>query len=433
MAKNRNRKKRRNPARPRRKQPLRAVLAASLLFQASACLLLAFKGEGIDWTAVALAFSLPALSWFFAKPLCRMLRADALLVTVTDFLCGLGTVLLYALSPATGLKHAVHFALGVAAFSLCALAVRRIKRWGVLCAAAMPVCAALLLLPVAIGHEINGAKNWIGIPGFGSFQPSELVKIMLAFALAQYFSTLRGVKGMIPGLAFAAVCLGVLMLQKDLGTALLYYLVTLLLFWAASSNVPLTLAGLAGGAGAAVMGYKLFAHVRTRVAIWRNPWSDALGKGYQIVQALTAIASGGLFGVGLGMGESRVIPAYSTDFIFAVLCEQMGLVTGVLVLGLYAIVIIRGAGISLRARSRFAALLAMAATAFLGLQTFVIIGGVIKLIPLTGVTLPFLSAGGTSMISCMGLVGILCGVNAATEDGHDADEQMTAQSAEENR
>lgn len=423
-------KKKERVARTRGRTPLNLLLAAGLLLEASGFLLLTFKGDAPDWTAAALAFSMPALGWFFAKPLARHLRADALLTTLTGFLCGLGTVLLYALSPETGLKHAVHFALGVAVFSLCTLAVRKIKRWGVLCAAAMPVCAALLLLPVAIGNEINGAKNWISIPGFGSFQPSELVKIMLAFALAQYFSTLRGVKGMIPGLAFAVICLGLLMLQKDLGTALLYYLVTLLMFWAASSNLPLTLAGLAGGAGAAVLGYRLFAHVRTRVAIWRNPWSDALGKGYQIVQALTAIASGGLFGVGLGMGESRVIPAYSTDFIFAVLCEQMGLVAGIVTLGLYALVIIRGAGISLRSRTRFTALLAMSATAFLGLQTFVIIGGVIKLIPLTGVTLPFLSAGGTSMLSCMGLVGVLCGVNAATEDGQDADEQMTARSAE---
>ena len=431
MAKKATRKRAR--LRLQMKRPLDWLLWASLLFQGSACALLVFKSGSPDWVAAALAFSLPALGWFWCKPLARLLRADSLLVTLTDFLCGLGTALLYALSPALGLKHAVHLALGVAMFALCALAVRRVRAWRILCALATPVCVALLLLPAAIGQEINGAKNWIRIPGFGSFQPSELVKIALVFILARSFSTLRGVKGMLPGLAFAIVCLGLLMLQKDLGTALLYYLTTLLLFWTASSNLPLTLAGLAGGAGAAALGYKLFAHVRTRVAIWRNPGSDALGKGYQIVQALTAIASGGLFGVGLGNGESRVIPAYSTDFIFAVLCEQLGLAAGIAVLTMYAILIARGAVLSLRARTRFLALSAMGATALLGLQTFVIIGGVIKLIPLTGVTLPFLSAGGTSMLCCLGLVGILCGVNAATEDGRDADERMAAPSLEETK
>lgn len=428
MAKKATRKRAR--LRLQMKRPLDWLLWASLLFQGSTCALLVFKSGSPDWVAAALAFSLPALGWFWCKPLARLLRADSLLVTLTDFLCGLGTALLYALSPALGLKHAVHLALGVAMFALCALAVRRVRAWRVLCALATPVCVALLLLPAAIGQEINGAKNWIRIPGFGSFQPSELVKIALVFILARSFSTLRGVKGMLPGLAFAIVCLGLLMLQKDLGTALLYYLTTLLLFWTASSNLPLTLAGLAGGAGAAVLGYNLFAHVRTRVAIWLNPWSDALGKGYQLVQALMAISSGGLFGLGLGMGQSRVIPAYSTDFIFAVLCEQFGILFGLCVVALYVILVMRGISIALRARTPFQALLALGVSLMIGLQTFVIIGGVVKLIPLTGITMPFVSYGGTSLVSCMGMVGLLCGVSAQNEKDRAEDERLT-QGAEE--
>lgn len=397
------------------------MMYAALALQFSACMLLVFRGESLDLTAAALAFSLPALGFFLCGPLSRLLHADRLLVLITDFLCGLGVVMLYALSPALGLKHAVHFALGVASFAACALAVRHIRDWRRFLTIIVPVSVVLLALPVAIGREINGAKNWIAIPGFGSFQPSEVVKLALVIVLAQSFSAQKGLRGMVPGVAFAVCCLGFLMLQKDLGTALLYYLTTLLLFWAASGNLPLTGAGLVGGCGAAVLGYHLFAHVKARIAIWRNPWSDAFGKGYQIVQALTAIASGGLFGSGLSMGESRVIPAYSTDFIFAALCEQMGLVTGIAVLMLYALLVARGARIALSARTSFYAILAMSATALLGMQTFVIIGGVIKLIPLTGVTLPFMSAGGTSMLSCMGLIGMLCGVSAVTEDEQAAD------------
>lgn len=220
------------------------------------------------------------------------------------------------------------------------------------------------------------------------------------------------------------------MLQKDLGTALMYYLVTLLLFWAASSNLPLTLLGALGGVGAAVVGYRMFAHVRTRVAIWLNPWSDALGKGYQLVQALMAISSGGLFGLGLGMGQSRVIPAYSTDFIFAVLCEQFGILFGLCVVALYVILVMRGISIALRARTPFQALLALGVSLMIGLQTFVIIGGVVKLIPLTGITMPFVSYGGTSLVSCMGMVGLLCGVSAQNEKDRAEDERLT-QGAEE--
>ena len=171
-----------------------------------------------------------------------------------------------------------------------------------------------------------------------------------------------------------------------------------------------------GKGGAAVAGYVMFAHVKKRVAIWRNPWIYYETSGYQIVQMLMAIASGGLFGVGLGLGAPRVIPVYFTDCIFAVICEQFGVIFGALVLAMYVILILRGASIASAARHSFHALLAMGATVMLGVQTFVIIGGVLKLIPLTGVTMPFVSYGGTSLVSCMGLIGLIQGVASVNQD-----------------
>jgi len=152
------------------------------------------------------------------------------------------------------------------------------------------------------------------------------------------------------------------------------------------------------------------------VAIWRNPWSDYDNAGYQIIHSLMAIASGGLFGVGLGLGSPKTIPVYHTDFIFAVICEQFGLIFGCCVLLMYVALIWRGAMIAMAARSAFHGLLAMGVTLLLGLQTFVIIGGVFKLIPLTGVTMPFVSYGGTSLISCLCLSGLLQGVASINED-----------------
>lgn len=145
-----------------------------------------------------------------------------------------------------------------------------------------------LVLPLAFGEWNNGAKNWVQVPLLGSFQPSEIVKLSVVLALAYFFSAHRTVWQMMPALVFAAACLLLLMMQRDLGTALIYYLTTLVLFYVACGNVPLTVVGLGGGVGAAALGYQMFAHVKVRVAMWRNPWSDPTDKGYQIIQALLA-------------------------------------------------------------------------------------------------------------------------------------------------
>ena len=410
--------------RSRRENATRLTLSAIMLFEFCACLLLGLRVAPIDLRALGLAVFLPAAAWFSVTFIARKLKADAMLVMLMNFLCGLGIILLYGLAPERGIRQAFIFVVGLVMFVICLLAVRSIHDWRALCFLMIPAGIMLLLLPVAIGQEQNGAKNWIVVPFIQSFQPSEFVKLLLLLILSQYFSALRKFSGMLPGLLFAVGSLGALMLQKDLGTALLYYMVTLLMYWAASSNLPMTMVGVAGGVGAAFMGYQMFAHVKVRVAIWLNPWSDALGKGYQVVQALMAIASGGLFGVGLGMGQSRVIPAYTTDFIFAVLCEQFGILFGLCVVGLYVIIVFRGMAISLTSRTSFHALLALGCTLFIGLQTFTIMGGVVKMIPLTGVTMPFVSYGGTSLVSCMGMVGLLCGVAARNEQDQEQDRRL---------
>ena len=239
--------------------------------------------------------------------------------------------------------------------------------------------------------------------------------------LAYYFSAHRTVAQMMPAILFAGACLLLLMLQRDLGTALIYYLTTLVLFYAACGNVPLTVLGIGGGAAAAVMGYQMFAHVKVRVAMWKNPWSDPLDKGYQIIQALLAIGSGGLFGVGLGQGTPEKIPAYYNDFIFAVICEQMGLIFGLLVLAVYLLLIARGVTVITRARRSFDMLLGCGVLAMLAIQALMIVGGVIKMIPLTGVTMPLMSYGGSSLVSCLAMTGILHGVSARAQDNLEED------------
>ena len=386
----------------------RALSGLVMTFFASAFLLLFLKD--FAWQGLALGMAVPLMIWLTTRVIPRILPADSLTLSLTSFLCALGVLVLYDTNPHYAYHQALYYGVGLVAMEICIALVRTIRSRRGIAWLLAGLSLAVLALPLIIGREINGANNWIEIGRF-SLQPSELVKLSLLVVLSYFMSR----RSLIPWLAFAVGCLGILMLQKDLGTALLYYGTALMLYWTSTGNPGLTAVGLAGGAGAAVLGYRMFAHVKKRVAIWRNPWADYDNAGYQIVQGLMAIASGGLLGVGLGLGSPKAIPVYHTDFIFAVICEQFGLIFGLLVLAMYVALIWRGATTAMAARTSFHGLLAMGATIMLGLQTFVIIGGVIKLIPLTGVTMPFVSYGGSSLLSSMCLIGLIQGVESLNE------------------
>ena len=397
-----------------------ALLTA--LFLAGGLLLAAMETPGTtDMQAIYLLGLMEAMCLLTTLALPRMLPIDPLIMALTNFLCGVGVVILYTVSPERGIKQATYYVIGLAAMLIVSLIVSRAKRLKGLTVLSMLAGIVLLVLPLAFGQWSGGAKNWVSIPVFGSFQPSEMVKLSLVLAMAYYFSAHRTVLQMIPAILFAGACLLLLMLQRDLGTALIYYMTTLTMFYVACGNVPLTMIGLAGGAGAAVAGYKMFAHVKVRVAMWRNPWSDPLDKGYQIIQALLAIGSGGLFGVGLGQGTPEKIPAYFNDFIFAVICEQLGIVFGIVLLLVYVIIVMRGVTVISRSRRSFDMLLGCGVLAMLAIQTAMIVGGVIKMLPLTGVTMPFISYGGSSLLSCMCMVGILHGICARAQEDLEED------------
>lgn len=399
-----------------------AIALLTALFEAMGLLLAAFRLPGAtDTQALVVLAAVVPLGLLTTLVLPRRLPLDPMIMALTNFLCGVSVVVLYTVSTERGLRQTVFYVGSLALMLAVSAVVARARRFRALTLLSMALGIAALILPLAFGQWQYGAKNWVKIPGVGSFQPSELVKLSVVLSLAYYFSAHRTVAQMMPAILFSAACLALLMLQRDLGTALIYYLTTVVLFYVACGNVPLTVLGLGGGAAAAMLGYRMFAHVKVRVAMWRNPWSDPLGSGYQIIQALLAIGSGGLFGVGLGQGAPSHIPAYYNDFIFAVICEQLGLIFGLAVLAVYLLFIARGVTLVCRARRSFEMLLGCGVLAMLGVQTFMIVGGVIKLIPLTGVTMPFLSYGGSSLTSCMAMAGILHGVGArAQEDMEEA-------------
>lgn len=388
-----------------------------MLFFFLAFLLLAARDGSL--TGYILCAAVPVMIFLGTHLLPKLFPADDLLLSLVNFLCALGILVLYSVNPESAWHQVIAYGVGLVCMIVCIYLVRSLSSWRGPVFILVPVSLLLLALPLLSGKEINGAHSWFAL-GRLTFQPSEIVKISAVIVISWLLTRRR----LLLCLMFVAACLGILMLQKDLGTALIYYSFSLLLYWVSSGNWAVTLLGIAGGCGTAVAGYQMFDRVQRRVAAWQNPWPDYRNAGYQIAQGLMAIGSGGLFGTGLGMGSPTSIPVYSSDYIFAVICEQFGLIFGLCVLAMYAALIWRSASIASAARRRFHSLLVMGCISILGLQTFIIVGGVLKLIPLTGVTMPFVSYGGTSMVSSMCLAGLIQGVASLNEDDLDEDARM---------
>ena len=277
----------------------------------------------------------------------------------------------------------------------------------------MALCLVALATPwlPKVGVAKYGARNWVSLGGV-SVQPSEFMKPVMILCLAAGFSNQPRFRQCLPSIAFAAACCAVLLSEKDLGAVLLYFLTTVFMYYAATSNAFITLSGLGMGAAAAVIAYRALDYVQDRVAIWRNPWADYEGAGYQLVQSLIAIGSGGLFGMGLGLGSPRKIPLYYSDFIFASITEEFGLIFAIGLLAVYVMIILRGLIVAFNARTSFHSLAAFGLVIMLGLQTMLIVGGNTKLLPLTGVTLPLVCSGGSSLLSTFFSMGVLLGISS---------------------
>jgi cell division protein FtsW (lipid II flippase) len=348
--------------------------------------------------------------------LCHM-SCDELILPILSLLVGLGLLELYRLRPATAMRQLIWVGLGLMVMLAVMGIIRRefieFERYKYICGVG---AIFLLIITLLFGQTLGGARAWLSI-GPISFEPSEVVKILLVIFMAGFLnenSALLARPNMRyfgPVFLFWGVALLLLVFQRDLGAAVLFYGTFLAMVYVATGS----LLPVATGIGVLVVGgyisYLLFDHVKVRVAIWREPWATATGTGYQMVQSLFAMGSGGFFGSGLGKGSPWLIPAAHTDFLFIALHEEMGLLGAVGLMVAYLILLQRGFKISLETPDKFEMLLAAGLTSALALQVVTIVGGVTGFMPLTGVTLPFLSYGGTSMMANFIIIGLLLGLS----------------------
>lgn len=353
-------------------------------------------------------------------------QTDPLLLPIAIALVGFGLIMILRLKPALFLVQATWSVIGLICYFVTKILFRNLEKF----AHYKYICGilgiSLLLAAILFGVDIGGNKNWV-IIGPIRFQPSEFARIFIVLFLAAYLAErhellalttrrygpieLPHPRFIAPLIAIWGLAMIMFIIQRDLGSALLYFGVTILMAYMASGRLSYVILGLIMFLGGSILCYQFYPHVRIRVDIWLNPWTDPNGRAFQIVQSLFALGSGGILGSGLTYGFPDLIPEVHTDFIFAAIGEELGLIGASAVLLFYIILVYRAFRISMTCRKPFSTLVAGGLAIATGLQVFIIIGGVTKFFPLTGITLPFISYGGSSMVANFILLGILSAVS----------------------
>ena len=362
-------------------------------------------------------------------------EGDHLLLPITAVVNAIGLAVIYRLTTAKdqfGPAQIVWTAIGALCFIAVLLIVRDYRVLARYKYILGFVGVGFLLLPLVpgIGATINGARLWLQFGGY-SFQPGELAKICLVIFFAAYLAERKellaiasrrfmgmhvpDIKHFGPLLVVWGISLAIMFFERDLGSSLLFFSIFLVMIYIATARVAYMVIGFGLFVAGAAIGYRLFSHVQLRVLVWLDVFDPQRinDEGFQLAQSLFALATGGMFGTGFGEGRPDLIPAAHTDFVFSALGEELGLLGTTAVLLCFMMIVARGLRIALNARDDFGRLLAAGLTAIFGIQTVIILGGVTRLLPLTGITLPFMSYGGSSLLSNFILMALLLRISHA--------------------
>jgi cell division protein FtsW (lipid II flippase) len=381
---------------------------------------------GLYGSLIAVGF---LAAWFVTRKVAR--RADPVLLPAAALLSAMGFAVIWRLKPDLAVEQVTWLGVGLIAFVATLVFVRDDRMLDAYTYTIGLAGLILLLLPIVpgVGRVINGARLWVAI-GPLSFQPAEFGKVLIVIFLASYLSSKREllasgsgrfglprVKDLGPLVIAWAASLAVLFLEKDLGASLLFFAVFVVMLWVASGRPGYLVLGFVMFAVGAWIGYLAFTHVQLRVDYWLHALDPQnvyeLGFG-QLAQGQFALASGGLVGTGLGLGSPTLIPYAATDFIFAAIGEELGLLGTAAILLVFLTLIGRSLRVAVERTDAFGTLLATGLTTIVAVQTFVIVGGVTRLIPLTGITLPFVSYGGSSLVANFVILALLIRVSAGS-------------------
>ncbi|MGI6119569.1 MAG: FtsW/RodA/SpoVE family cell cycle protein [Desulfosporosinus sp.] len=358
-------------------------------------------------------------------------QGDPYILPVVQAIMAIGLVFIVRINPNLALRQFWWANIGLLLFYIILWAIRDYRLLGRLRYLWGLLAVGLLLVTLLFGSTAGGATSWLKIGGIG-VEPEEFVKLALLLFMATYLEeneellrvgtvqwgrfSLPDWRTLGPFMLMVVFVLGILAAQKSLGTALVFYMLFVLMIYVVTERFLYLGISLPIFMVTGTVGYLLFSHVRVRVMAWLNPWQDPTGGGYQIAQSLFAIGGGKILGTGLGNGiGASTVPAVSTDFIFSVIAEELGFAGAMAVLVLFLIVVMRAFAVSLRVKDRFGQILAAGIGILLGTETLIILAGVTKLLPLTGIPLPWVSYGGSSLIVHFIMLGVLLNISNATE------------------
>lgn len=338
-----------------------------------------------------------------------------LIVNNMCMLICIGWIMITRLSYASAVKQFIFVILGSVFSLIVPVIIRKVKslkQWKWIYGG---IGFAALLFVAVFAVTSGGAKLGFTIAGFG-IQPSEFVKILFVFYVAASLNQSTSFKNVVVTTAVAAAHVLILVLSTDLGAALIFFVVYLIMLYVATRQPLYAAAGIASGGVAAVLGYKLFSHIKVRVAVWKDPFASYSEGGYQVAQSLFAIGTGSWFGMGLCQGSPELIPVAESDFIFSAIAEELGLIFALCLILICVSCYVMFLNIAMELRNSFYKLVALGLGTCYIFQVFLTIGGVTKFIPSTGVTLPLISYGGSSILSTMIMIGIIQGFYIVRED-----------------
>lgn len=397
----------------KQRKPRNLLLIFEIL---SILLLFSFNNNNVDRYIVILFLGLILIVYISNLVLGKVSSGDNYIFLIVSMLLSLGIITIYRLSPKLGLRQLIWVLAGILVFYLTYFIIRAMRRLEYMTGLYLGLSILFFLLTIILAPDKYGAKNWIEISEGITIQLSEFTKILVIFLIASFYTTFQTrlkklnykyTSYYLMGVIYIFV--GFLFIQRDLGTAAIFIAIYTLIQYIYDEDRKSILVNIGLMVFGSIVGYFLFSHVRNRVDIWLNPWTadKVINSARQIVQSLFGISEGGFFGQGIGLGYPKQITLAHSDVIFSAICEEMGILTGIGIIMLYMLLVYRAIKIAINQEYLFYRILALAVAILFTVQVFLNVGGVIKLIPMTGLTLPFISYGGSSMISCFVALGIL--------------------------